>query len=830
MKILSLPVTWAMAILTGLGLFAVLEYAYSDISKELAQKDQIERDILLTSIAQSVGNMTHELQKERGATSGFIASGGTAFAEILEDQRTKSDAAIADYLSAVGSLPAVSLSSSILPQLFAGVEAHLSGLQSLRGNVDQLTIDRRAAVQQITTLNRDAIALLAEIGKDISYSDAARAVQRHGILMTAKDVMGLERAVGAAAFAQAGANEGVIPPATLKVFNDLITQQDILISIYVAKASVELRSAMDALVASDATGTVARMRTVANSGVAAQTITIAPEQWFEAITQKIDLMKAAEDAGADEIGDFVMAAETRLDASLAQAIRHLAIVTVVLAFLSATLIYLTSKSLNRTANRVADLADGDIDSPVFQAPQRDLAKITGALAKFREAEVQRRANEELQRELEASSADGIRRISAGVAEGDFQDRLRMRDLQGASLILGEGINEILESAEGFVRAQKDQDNRLLAQKEAEREAQDRAVAALEAVVTAYSSGDFSKRMSSDGLDEVWLRVSGGINRIASMTEDALNDIRGIMTAVAEGSLDARMSSSHQGTFEEIAEATNASLDKLRDAFSSISDGAMQVGSATAELRVGSSDLTSRSDEQAETVAESAAATKQLSTTIEENSENLGRCNELMRALQSKTSEGQTVVKTAIDTMSSIEEASTEMEKIIGTIDEIAFQTNLLALNASVEAARAGEAGKGFAVVAAEVRGLANRCADASRQIGELIADSVGGVEKGATSVRETGQAISDVEETLKSVQSVIDDVLVAGEDQSKGVSTLASAVGRLDRMAQSNVELARSNMSLTETLSDQETRLSAAVGEYLRSSGQPSDGRKRGVA
>lgn len=187
----------------------------------------------------------------------------------------------------------------------------------------------------------------------------------------------------------------------------------------------------------------------------------------------------------------------------------------------------------------------------------------------------------------------------------------------------------------------------------------------------------------------------------------------------------------------------------------------------------------------------------------------------MQSLQVKTTEGQSVVSGAIQTMESIEAASAEMEKIVATIDEIAFQTNLLALNASVEAARAGDAGKGFAVVAAEVRGLANRCADASRQIGQLITESVRGVTEGASDVRQTGEAISDVEATLKSVQAVIDDVIGAGKEQSEGVSQLSQAISRLDKIAQSNVDLARGNMGLTESLSDQETRLSEAVGHFL---------------
>ena len=819
-----------MGILTALGLSAVIVFAGGEIRSDLVERRQLEGDIVLSALANRIGGLTHELQKERGASAGFLASGGTAFAEALPRQRAESDRAIAEFTAAVDALRTEVPIGNKLDAMLLSVAAQINDLAALRAAIDTQSVERGAAVGQITKLNRTAIALLPEIGKNISYSNASRAMQRHAVFMTAKDVMGLERAIGAAGFAQAQTNAGVIPEATLTRFAALVDQQTTLLSVYQGIASDAMLAKIDAMLMSGDSASVLAMRAIAFSNQPAEVAEITPETWFDAITEKINLMKEVEDFGAAEIDRFTELALVRLSGEIRATWISLAGNVILLTAISAILIFLTSRSLNTTANRVAALAAGDIDSPVVPAPQRDLAKITEALSKFQVAERERLAEAKLQRDLEASSAAGIKRISASVSKGDFQARLRLRDLQGASLILGQGINEILQTAEGFVIERERADAALISEKQAENDAQERAVASLEAVVTAYSSGDYSQRMSSDGLNGVWRSVADGINQIAGMTEEALTDIRMIMTALKNGSLDERMSTVHKGTFAEIAAATNASLDTLKDLFSGISEEVGRLGDATSELRGGASELTSRSDEQASTVADATEAAGQLSKTIEDNGQNLGRCNELMRKLQAKTAEGQGVAKGAITSMSGIEDASGEMEKIVGTIDEIAFQTNLLALNASVEAARAGDAGKGFAVVAAEVRGLANRCAEASRQIGELISDSVKGVTEGAGHVRKTGQAIGEVEETLKAVQTVIGDVLVAGEKQSAGVVTLSQAVERLGTIAASNVDLARGNMTLTETLSAQETRLSDAVGRYLDANSGPRKGPYAGAA
>ena len=813
----TLSVTWAMALLAFMGMAAVLTYALVQITDGMKHQSQLRNDALLTQIATSVGGMTHELQKERGASAGFIASGGKDFVEALPEQRILSDTAIEKMQAAVSELQRNAEISRELDALLTDLQGQIAELPVLRGQVDELRIELLAAVGTITRLNRSAIALLPEIGKKITHSDAARAVQRHSILMTAKDIVGLERATGATGFARAAQGDGTFPYNVSERFEGLIAEQTTLFSLYQSIASPLLVREIESLNNDDTSKTVVRMRSIALSGNAEEIGRIAPEAWFQAITGKINLIKELEDTGAAEITEFMNVALADQAAEIRMEVARMAGIGLVFLIGAAILVRRTSRAVEATANRVDALSEGDIDSEIIQAPQRDLNKITQALEKFQLSEITRREQEEVQKGLETSSADGIRRISAEVSQGNFQERLRLRDLKGATLILGNGINEILREAEEFTVRQRAKDDESMANQRIQAAEQERAIAALEVIVRACSSGDFSRRMETDGLKGVWKDVAEGINQIAAMTDTALNDIRGIMSSLATGDLNARMHEDYKGTFHEISQATNSTIGQLDQAFGNIREGVLFIGSATQELRVSSTTLTDRSEQQARTVADSTDATARLNSSIASNGKNLGQCKSLMTVLETKTVEGQTVAEEAVASMAHIEDASREMSKIVATIDEIAFQTNLLALNASVEAARAGGAGKGFAVVASEVRGLANRCADASRQIGHLITDSVDGVEKGAAKVRQTGEAITQVQDTLSKVATEIEAVLAAGIEQGASVNQLSDAIATLDSLAQSNVSMARENLDLTTKLTELEQRLSITLDEYLSS-------------
>ncbi|MGE5477166.1 MAG: methyl-accepting chemotaxis protein, partial [Bacteroidales bacterium] len=240
----------------------------------------------------------------------------------------------------------------------------------------------------------------------------------------------------------------------------------------------------------------------------------------------------------------------------------------------------------------------------------------------------------------------------------------------------------------------------------------------------------------------------------------------------------------------------------------------QIGSAASEVAAGSQDLSQRSEQQASALEETAASMEELATTVRQNATNAQQANVLATEARDKAAVGGEVVGTAIAAMDRIEQSSQKIEDIVGMIDEIAFQTNLLALNAAVEAARAGDAGKGFAVVAQEVRNLAQRSAQASKEIKTLIAESSTQVRGGAELVKGAGKTLEDILGSVKRVADIVAEIAAASSEQASGIDQVNSAVTQMDEMTQQNAALVEESAAAAHALEDQSRELNRLMGFF----------------
>src|SRR5262245_542080 len=253
----------------------------------------------------------------------------------------------------------------------------------------------------------------------------------------------------------------------------------------------------------------------------------------------------------------------------------------------------------------------------------------------------------------------------------------------------------------------------------------------------------------------------------------------------------------------------------------IVEGVTSIKAATVQLTAGSQDLSARTEEQVASLEEMAASIRQLSVTVKQNADNAQQANQLALAARSAAEGGGEVAGSAVSAMGEIEQSSQRIAEIVGLIDEIAFQTNLLALNAAVEAARAGEAGRGFAVVAAEVRSLAQRSSQASKEIKGLIGTSNGHVKRGVELVSRAGGSLGEIVTSVKKVADIVSEIAAASQEQSAGVQEVDEAVTQMEGVTQKNAALVEESTASVNSVDRQMEQLARAV-KYLRTGAEAS--------
>ena len=299
----------------------------------------------------------------------------------------------------------------------------------------------------------------------------------------------------------------------------------------------------------------------------------------------------------------------------------------------------------------------------------------------------------------------------------------------------------------------------------------------------------------------------------------------VSQAVASGDLTAATPT--QGR-DEIAQLLNALHDmqgSLARVVQRVRTNADSVAGASAEIAVGNNDLSMRTEQQASALEETSASMEELSSTVQANAENAHQTNRLAASATQVAAQGGQVVAEVVSTMQGINDSSRKIANIISVIDGIAFQTNILALNAAVEAARAGEQGRGFAVVAGEVRTLAQRSADAAREIRGLIHTSVERVEQGSTLVDRAGSTMEEVVAAIQRVSSIVAEISTASSEQSNGVRQIGDAITQMDQVTQQNAALVEQSAAAADSLRHQAQQLVQAVAVFrLSGSEAPAPG------
>jgi len=582
-----------------------------------------------------------------------------------------------------------------------------------------------------------------------------------------------------------------------------------------------------------------------------------------------DSLAVAMEALSDQIEAEVSAIAEHSDAIAAQ-VRWLQVTTMLVtglltAALSVWIILSVRRDIGgepaQAARATARIATGDLDTPVGVRPgdkRSILARLQDMQARLRERLEAERAeaatNLRVVRALDGSStavmiADATRRIvyanpsvvailreQAGELRKQFADfdpdRLIGRSIDAFHARpehqrgLLEGLRSVHQGqiqvgeAHFFLSANtvRGEDDNVLGFVVEWRDrtsdvAVERQIAGL---VDAAVRGDLAARVDAVRLKGFHRTVGEGLNRLLDELQASIDAFGEAFKALAAGDLQHRISRPMQGTFGQLRDDANATSKRLGELIGAIQDAVQQVHGAAVEIAAGNQDLGARTEQQAANLEETAASMEELTGTVRANADAAAEAQGLVQSAAATASRGGGEVRAVVESMNRIAADSRRMHDIISTIDGIAFQTNILALNAAVEAARAGEQGRGFAVVAGEVRTLAQRSANAAREIKLLISESIARIEAGADQVHVAGSTIDGVVGAVQRVAELMADIARASSEQASGISQVGQTISALDDATQQNAALVEEATAAARALEDQANTLSKLAARFQR--------------
>lgn len=774
----TVKITTTLLILTAFPLFVAITFATLIFVDRFAEARMVGRVKMIIDPVVLISDLVHEQQIERGMTAIFLGSNGEKYSQELVLQRIETDEKynrIQNYL-AEHDLAAI---DAKIGENLDDIMAQLSLRDEIRTQVDGLDIGKKDAIQYYTRLNTKALEIVnnaASLGHNIELSQNANSFYN---FLALKEMAGLERAVGAAAF-----DAGQFTPKGLEQFSTLIAQQKYYSRLFYSLATKQQQQQYDEITASQPAQDVVALR---KEALAARDPSISGRHlkasssgaFFEAQTQKINQLKDLEQV----LGQHMLQTVDRQLGAITQTVTYIIIAIlaafVLLVALTAVFIKAIKSGFHDLVKAAEGLAQGDLEAELPEVSENELGRITAALEVFRGNIRDGRAAEKVMQDKEAKHLEEKARLE--------------REERAAHLEM--------EKTQAEERA-------------AVRDKEQKAAAEIASVVAACARGDFTRRLETSNKEGAFAEICIGVNQIGDVTNSGLDQIKIALQAMERGDLTYRLDGEFQGVFDEIKCSVNQTVESLSLSIQKINSSSETIGASTSEIASASTSLAKRTEHSAATLEETSASIKSLSVSVKQTAQLALDTNTQAVDIQEKVKLGTEVVSNTIEAIRGIEESSKTISNTISLIDEITFQTNLLALNAGVEAARAGEAGRGFAVVASEVRELAARSSEAANKISSLIAESEARVKRGVGLADQTGESLKSISTSVSEIVSKIDEISESANGQSVSITEINVATDELDKVTQQNAAMFEETSASSTALNFETDNLAEVIATF----------------
>ncbi len=792
-------------------LLAMLYFSTNLMLEKSRQQQEMVQLGNLSSLASTLSELIHETQKERGASAGFTGSKGKKFVDILPKQRELTDSKREALKQELSGFNAAEYGPAFEQQLNAFLN-DLKQIDRMRSDISKLALPLPKVVGWYTAMNAKLLAVIEQMPHVVSDARLVARITAYVNYLQSKERAGIERAVLSATF---GGDQ--FAPGMYKKFIELVTAQKDFLHVFNAMGEEADKQFYLEAMQHESVAQVEEMRGVAFAKASEGGFGIDAEHWFKTITKKINQLKRVDDhlaAGILQQADALQSSATALFRLNLVVVLALLLITI---GMSVQIGGAVRNSVNHMRDAISKVErEGDFSVRVGSDTKDSVGEMARALDSLLET---------LQQSIQESN-----QVVNDIAHGVFDSRVKA-DLKGELMVLKRGVNESAESVEhtmqGLTEVMKaitegnfsyrlegiEMEGEFRQVLEEAMESMNSVITDINQVMAAVAKGRFNARVTAfaqGDMDQLKVNLNESLSTLGESLKEAIL----VANQMGEGNLTQTVNGDYQGSLAVLKDSINATQANFTQIVSKVRSASERVRRGSEEISRGSMDLSSRTSEQAASLEETGASMEEMASTVNMNSDSASQASQLAAESLARAEEGGRVAAEAVNAMLGINASSEQISEIITLIDGIAFQTNLLALNAAVEAARAGEHGRGFAVVAGEVRTLAQRSADAAKDIKKLIEESSSRIEQGSDLVSRSGVALDSIEESVKKMNDISVEIESATKEQTQGINQVNTAVAQLDTVTQENAALVEETAAASSQLSHQADELANMVSVF----------------